>query len=263
LLEILDEPDLLADGSGEALGAAHIRFEGVTFAYRPGAPVLEDLSLEVRPGEVIALVGATGAGKSTLVSLIPRFHDVARGRVLFGGVDVRQLRLESLRSRIAIVHQEPLLFPLTVAENIRYGRPEASDEEVRAAATAAHADAFIRRLAQGYDTPIGERGATLSGGERQRIAIARALLKDAPLLILDEPSAALDAETESLLLEAVERLMAGRTTFIIAHRLSTVRRADRVIVLERGRIAEEGTHQTLHERGGSYAQMWDLRGGRA
>ena len=264
LLELLDEPDPLADRPGarpapRGPGGAHLRLEGVTFGYRPGAPVLEELSLEVRPGEVVALVGATGAGKSTLCSLIPRFHDPVRGRVLFNGADLRELARESLRTQIAVVHQDPLLLPLTVAENLRYGRPEATDEEVRAAAAAARADGFIRRLPQGYDTPLGERGATLSGGERQRLAIARALLKDAPLLILDEPTSALDGETERLLLEALERLQAGRTTLVVAHRLSTVRRADRVVVLDRGRIVEEGPHQVLYAQGGIYARLCDLQ----
>jgi ATP-binding cassette subfamily B protein/subfamily B ATP-binding cassette protein MsbA len=268
VLELLDEPDALADVPGAMEVApgtrgAHVHVEAATFAYRPGSPVLEDLSLEVRPGEVVALVGRTGAGKSTLCSLIPRFHDPARGRVLFNGVDVRQLERRSLRAHIAVVHQDPLLLPLTVAENIRYGRPEASDEEVRAAAVAANADGFVRRLAQGYDTPVGERGATLSGGERQRLAIARALLKNAPLLILDEPTASLDGETERLVLEALERLMAGRTALIVAHRLSTVRRADRVVVLERGRIVEEGPHHELYRRGGTYARFCDLQLGGA
>ena len=267
LLEILDETDAIADAPGavEVKGAAArgaaVRFDEVTFGYRPGAPVLEGLSLEVRPGETVALVGASGAGKSTLVSLIGRYHDVARGGVLFDGMDVRRLRLESLRRHISVVHQEPLLFPMSVAENIRYGRPGASGEEVRAAAVAAGADGFIRRLPHGYHTPIGERGATLSGGERQRLAIARALLKDAPLLILDEPTAALDAETEHLLLDALERLTAGRTSIIIAHRLSTVRRADRVLVLERGRIVEDGTPQQLHALGGRYATLCELQAG--
>jgi ATP-binding cassette subfamily B protein/subfamily B ATP-binding cassette protein MsbA len=270
LSELLDQPEALTDLPGAidvtAGGhGAHVRFEAATFAYRPGTPVLQDLSLEVRPGEVVALVGATGAGKSTLVSLIPRFHDPAAGRVLFNGTDVRQLRRQSLRAHIAIVHQEPLLLPLTIAENIRYGRPEATDAEVHAAATAASADGFIRRLPQGYDTPVGERGATLSGGERQRLAIARALVKDAPLLILDEPTAALDGETEQLLMEALDRLMVGRTAIIIAHRLSTVRRADRVVVLKDGRIIEEGSHRELYRRGGTYARLCDLQlvGGKA
>jgi ABC-type multidrug transport system fused ATPase/permease subunit len=270
LVELLDEPEDLADLPGAidvATGGhgAHVRFEAATFAYRSGKPVLQDLSLEVRPGEVVALVGPTGAGKSTLVSLIPRFHEPAGGRVLFNGTDVRQLRRQNLRAQISVVHQEPMLLPLTIAENIRYGRPGASDAEVHAAAMAASADGFIRRLPQGYDTPVGERGATLSGGERQRLAIARALLKDAPLLILDEPTAALDGETEQALMEALERLTAGRTTIIIAHRLSTVRRADRVVVLKDGRIIEEGPHQELYRRGGTYARLCDLQlvGGKA
>jgi ATP-binding cassette subfamily B protein len=260
LLELFDEPDLVADGAREAPAlppgrGARIRFEDVTFAYGPGASVLEGVSLEAAPGETIALVGVTGAGKSTLVSLVPRFADPLHGRVLYEGVDVRTLRLASLRARISVVHQEPVLLPLTVAENIRYGRPEASDDEVRAAAAAANADAFIRRLPGGYETPVVEGGATLSGGERQRLAIARALLKDAPVLILDEPTSALDVETEALVMEALARLGAGRTTFVIAHRLSTVRRADRVVVLDRGRVVEEGPHDALVARGGLYARL--------
>jgi ATP-binding cassette subfamily B protein/subfamily B ATP-binding cassette protein MsbA len=198
--------------------------------------VLRDLSLTIGAGETVALVGATGAGKSTLVSLVPRFFDPWAGRVLIDGQDVRALTLQSLREQVALVLQEPFLLPLTVAENIAYGRPGAGREEIVAAAVAANADEFIRRLPEGYDTVIGERGATLSGGQRQRLAIARALLKDAPILILDEPTSALDARTEALILEALERLMANRTTLIIAHRLSTIRNADRVVELRDGQI---------------------------
>jgi len=236
-----------------------VAFEEVSFGYRPGHPVLDGVSLRAEPGQTVALVGATGAGKSTLVSLIPRFQDVWSGRITWDGVDVRDLKIASLRSQVSLVLQEPFLFPISVAENIAYGRPGASRAEIVAAAQAANADTFIRALPAGYDTVLGEGGCTLSGGERQRLAIARALLKDAPLLILDEPTAAVDGETERLLLEALERLMAGRTTLIIAHRLSTVRRADRVVVLDRGRILEEGPHQLLYQRGGLYARLCDLQ----
>ncbi len=222
-----------------------VRFDRVAFGYDPDRPVLHDLSLEVRCGETIALVGATGAGKSTLVALIPRFFDPWQGQVLVNGVDVRTLQLASLRAHIALVLQEPFLLPLTIADNIAYSRPDAGREEIIAAAVAANAAEFIHRLPQGYDTVIGERGATLSGGQRQRLAIARALLKDAPMLILDEPTAALDAHTEALLLAALERLRVGRTAFIIAHRLSTIRHADRIAVLDHGRIVATGTYEQL------------------
>jgi len=252
VLEILDTEEMVRDLPGAAplpeQVRGHVRLEAVTFGYEPGRPVLHGIDLEALPGETVALVGRTGSGKSTLVSLIPRFFDPWEGRVTLGGRDVREVPLADLRSRVALVLQEPFLLPLTVAENIAYGREGATPEQVRAAARAANADSFIRNLPAGYDTVIGERGATLSGGEKQRIAIARALLKDAPVLILDEPTSALDAQTESLLLEALERLMAGRTTFIIAHRLSTIRRADRIAVVEEGRIVEEGSHAELMER---------------
>ncbi len=237
----------------------HIRIESVTFGYEPDLPVLRDVSVEVRPGETIAIVGSTGAGKSTLVSLVPRFFDPWEGRVTVDGHDLRDVQLKSLRDQVALVLQEPFLFPFTVHENIAYGRPDATRAEVEAAARAANAHAFIEKLPQGYDTPLGERGATLSGGERQRISIARALLKDAPILILDEPTSALDAETENLLLEALNRLVEGRTTLIIAHRLSTIRDADRIVVMREGKVAEVGTHEELVAVGGAYAHLLQLQ----
>ncbi|MFO1434435.1 MAG: ABC transporter ATP-binding protein [Candidatus Competibacteraceae bacterium] len=245
----------------EAIGhqGVAITFEDVGFGYEPDKPILSEITLDVCPGETIALVGSTGAGKSTLVSLIPRFFDPWQGRVMFNGLDIRQFKLADLRARIALVLQEPFLLPLTVAENIAYGRPQARREEIIAAAVMAQADEFIRRLPLGYDTVIGERGATLSGGQKQRLGIARALLKDAPVLILDEPTAALDTQTEALLLQALERLMVGRTTFIIAHRLSTIRRADRIVVLEKGRMVETGNHETLLAARGAYAHLHSLQ----
>ena len=232
-----------------------VRFEDVTFGYDRERPVLSDVTLEAKPGETFALVGPTGAGKSTLVSLIPRFYDPWHGRVTMDGVDAREVRLAGLRSQIAVLLQETFLFPASVAENIAYGRLDATREDIIAAARDANADEFIRRLPAGYDTVIAERGASLSGGERQRLAIARALLKNAPVLILDEPTSALDAYTESLLLQALERLMAGRTTFIIAHRLSTIRRANQIALLDAGRIIETGTHDQLLAARGFYHRL--------
>jgi ATP-binding cassette subfamily B protein/subfamily B ATP-binding cassette protein MsbA len=237
----------------------HISFERVTFGYETGHPIIKDVTIEARPGETVALVGQLGAGKTTLVSLILRYFDPWDGRVTFEGIDVRKIKLSSLRSQVAIVLQEPFLLPLSVAQNIAYGLPGASRAEIEAAAIAANAEEFIRQLPNGYDTIIGERGATLSGGEKQRLAIARALIKNAPVLILDEPTSALDAQTEALLLGALERLMAGRTTLTIAHRLSTIRKADRIVVLEEGKVMETGSHQELLEKNGIYSHLYHLQ----
>jgi ATP-binding cassette, subfamily B, bacterial len=266
VLEVLDTAERVEEKAGapklERLPrgrGGHVRVEGVTFGYEAGRPVLRDVSLEARPGEVVGLVGATGSGKSTLVSLIPRFFDPWEGRVLFDGIDIREVKLSSLRDQVSLVLQEPFLLAMSVADNIAYGRPEASREEIVAAAEAAQADAFIRELPNGYETVIGERGATLSGGQRQRIAIARALLKDAPVLILDEPTSALDAQTESSLLGALDRLMEGRTTFVVAHRLSTIRRADRIVVVEGGCVVEEGSAEALLAAQGRYHHLAHLQ----
>jgi ATP-binding cassette, subfamily B, bacterial len=266
VMEVLDAADEVEERP-EAVALAQVtgrvEVQGVSFGYEPERPVLYDVSVTVEPGQTLALVGATGAGKSTLAGLVPRFFDPWTGRVLIDGVDVRNFTLQSLREQIALVLQEPFLFPMSVAENIAYGRPGATGQEVEAAALTANAHEFISRLPDGYDTVIGERGATLSGGERQRIAVARALLKDAPILILDEPTSALDGETEGLVLEALERLMEGRTTLIIAHRFTTIRNADQVLVLDHGRVVEYGSHEALMARHGSYRHLHTLQFGQA
>lgn len=234
---------------------ASIRFEQVAFGYTPLAPALIDVDLEVRRGETVALVGPSGGGKSTILSLIPRFYDVTSGRVHIDGQDVRRVTIASLRARIALVTQEPFLFDDTIRANIAYARPEASLDEVEEAARAAAAHDFIVALPDGYDTQCGEAGARLSGGQRQRIAIARAFLKNAPILLLDEATSALDTQSEQKVQEALERLMAGRTTLMIAHRLSTVRGADRIYVIDAGRVVEQGDHASLIAQGGLYARL--------
>jgi len=233
----------------------HVRFDHVAFHYPDGTDVLHGITFEAKPGEMVALVGLTGAGKTTLVSLIPRFYDPSEGQVLVDGVDVRQYQLRSLRERIAIVLQDPVLFSGTIADNLRYGRLDATREEIEAAARAAHAHDFISRLPLGYDTQVAEAGGSLSGGERQRLSVARAILKDAPLLILDEPTSSLDAISEEIVFAALKRLRAGRTTIVIAHRLSTVRDADRILVLDGGQIAAEGRHDELLKTSLLYRRM--------
>jgi ATP-binding cassette subfamily B protein len=260
VMEVLDDEQVIAEsprakpltlrGRG-----AHLELEHVVFGYSPGVPVLNGVDLEVRPGETLALVGATGAGKSTLASLIPRLADPWHGRVLIDGQDVRDATLASVRRSTALVLQDAFLLPVTIAENIAYGRPDASRAEIEAAARAANAHDFIARCEKDYDTVVGERGLTLSAGQRQRLSIARALLTDAPLLVMDEPTSALDAVSERAVLDAMHRLMRDRTCVVIAHRLSTVRRADRIIVLEGGRVAEAGTHDELLRNGRLYRKL--------
>jgi subfamily B ATP-binding cassette protein MsbA len=240
-------------------GPVTVALDRVSFAYAPaaegGAPTLSDVSLTVAPGETVALVGPSGGGKSTILSLLPRFYDVTAGAVTVNGRDIRELKLHDLRSKIALVTQEPFLFVDTLAANISYGRPGASQAEIEAAAAAAAAHDFIAALPDGYRTRAGEAGLRLSGGQRQRVAIARAFLKDAPILLLDEATSALDTESEALVQAALERLMRGRATLMIAHRLSTVRNADRIYVVEAGRIVETGSHAQLVRKGGLYARL--------
>ncbi|AZO73242.1 ABC transporter transmembrane domain-containing protein [Mesorhizobium sp. M1D.F.Ca.ET.043.01.1.1] len=238
-----------------------ISFDDVSFSYpaRPDRAAVHGLSFQVKPGETVAIVGPSGAGKSTVFSLILRFYDPESGRIVIDGVDVREADPAAIRERIAIVPQDVTVFAASIRDNIGFGRPGAGDAEIEAAAKAALADEFIGKLERGYDSQVGERGVTLSGGQRQRIAIARAILRDAPILLLDEATSALDAESETLVQTALERLMRGRTTIVIAHRLATVLKADRILVMEGGRIVEEGTHQSLVAKGGTYARLAKLQ----
>ncbi|MEL7272741.1 MAG: ABC transporter transmembrane domain-containing protein [Pseudomonadota bacterium] len=263
--ELLEtQPDVVPAANPVAMAApvgGAVAFDKVSFAYptREDSPVVRDLTFAVRPGETVALVGASGSGKSTIFNLILRYYDPATGRITLDGVDIAQADLEQARAAMALVPQDTVIFAATIMDNIRFGRPDASDEDVQEAARLAMADDFIARMEKGYDTMVGERGVTLSGGQRQRIAIARAILKNAPLLLLDEATSALDAESEKMVQQALDGLMVGRTTIVIAHRLATILKADRILVMEDGRFVEEGTHDQLVAQGGIYARLAKLQ----
>jgi len=261
IYEVLDLTPSIAEkaGAGELSGFHRsIAFENVRFGYAE-QEILKGINLEVKKGQMLAVVGPSGVGKTTLVDLIPRFYDPQRGRILIDGVDIKELTLKSLRRQIGIVTQETILFNDTIRNNIFYGKPDATQEEIERAAEQAHAHDFIRRLPLGYDTVIGDRGTKLSGGERQRIAIARALLKNPPILILDEATSQLDAESERIVQEALDRLIQGRTVFVIAHRLSTVRNAHHIAVLDQGRLVQQGSHEELASKDGLYQRLYQMQ----
>jgi ATP-binding cassette subfamily B protein len=260
--EVLDIESLVRDAPGARRAptfSGQIAFDKVSFSYGPDKPILKDVSFTIEPGQVAAIVGPSGAGKTTIVSLIPRFYDPASGRVVLQGTDIRRYQLKSLRDQMSFVLQDTLLFRTTIWENIAYGRPGASPREIRRAAELANAHEFIEAMPDGYDTMVGERGVTLSGGQRQRIAIARAVIRDTPILILDEPSSGLDAASEQAVMEALARLMQGRTSVVIAHRLGTIRHADVIFVVNDCELAEQGTHETLMARHGVYAELHRLQ----
>jgi ABC-type multidrug transport system fused ATPase/permease subunit len=261
---ILNADDMIperTDAKAPGPVKGEITFDKVAFAYKPDSPVLKEVTFTIKPGQLVGFVGATGGGKSTVASLIPRFYDVNKGRVLIDGVDVKELKLQSLRDQIGLVLQDTVLFRGTIADNIGYGRPGASRDEIVEAAKLANADEFIARMPKGYDSEVGERGMTLSGGQRQRIGIARAIIRNSPILILDEPTAALDTESEKLVMEALERLMKGRTAIAIAHRLSTIRDADQIVVFKDGVVAEQGPHDELIRKNGVYAELYRIQFG--
>jgi subfamily B ATP-binding cassette protein MsbA len=262
ITEVMREPEQLADRV-DAVEArrleGRIEFDHVDFGYTPGRLALQDVTFTIEPGRVVAFVGPTGAGKSTIINLIPRFYDVSAGHIRIDGEDVRNFQLASLRRHIAFVLQESILFHASIWQNIAYGKLEATRDEIVRAAKLAHADEFIVEMPRGYDTMVGERGVTLSGGQRQRIAIARAIIRDAPILIMDEPTTGLDAASESLVLSALKNLMIGRTCIINAHRLATVRRADTIFVLQHGMVVEQGTHQSLLALGGLYSTLYGIQ----
>jgi ATP-binding cassette subfamily B protein len=268
LMELLAASSPIADPPrprelppGHGIQPLRVEFANVSFRYpsRSAVPVLQHLDLVIEPGQTVALVGASGAGKTTVFLLLQRFYDIDAGQLTLDGVPARELRLDDLRSRIATVPQEPVIFSGTILDNIRYGRPGASDEQAYAAARAANVEEFVLRLPEGYASAVGERGVRLSGGQRQRIAIARAILKDAPLLLLDEATSSLDAESERVVQDALDTAMRGRTTIVIAHRLATVQRADRIFVMDHGRIIEQGRHAELIARGALYARLAALQ----
>ena len=260
IFQVIDEPEEIGDAPGAAElepGPGRVTFDSVTFGYDPERPVLRAIDLELEAGKVVALIGHTGAGKTTLASLVPRFYDVQTGMVSIDGMDVRQVTLASLRREIGVIAQDPFLFSATVRENIAFGRPEATDEDIERAARLAQAHDFVAALPDGYDTVIGERGITLSGGQRQRVAIARALVVDPRILILDDATASVDASTEARIRDGLREAMRGRTTIIIAHRLSTIALADEVIVLENGQIAARGTHDDLVATSPVYGEIYE------